>query len=140
MGVHLPGDGALVAINSLTLWEAGSLGLPTPSSISRRFPADDTRSAQRIQTNGSPGQCGWLQDRFGVSWQIVPDALVTLQKSGDPVATGRMFQAMMGMSRLDIAALERAYRGDGGCKPWVAGKGRSWRAPKLICMRSNWQA
>jgi predicted 3-demethylubiquinone-9 3-methyltransferase (glyoxalase superfamily) len=62
-----------------------------------------------LTAGGSPGPCGWLKDRFGVSWQIVPDALVKLQKAGDPVATGRMMTALMKMSRLDIAALERAY-------------------------------
>lgn len=64
-----------------------------------------------LTEGGSPGRCGWLKDRFGVSWQIVPDALVRLQNAGDPVATWRMMGALMKMSKLDIATLERAYEG-----------------------------
>jgi predicted 3-demethylubiquinone-9 3-methyltransferase (glyoxalase superfamily) len=61
---------------------------------------------------GESGPCGWLKDPFGVSWQIVPEALVTLQSSGNAIAAGRMFRAMMAMGKLDIAALEAAFRGE----------------------------
>lgn len=64
-----------------------------------------------LTTGGQPSRCGWLRDRYGVSWQIVPDALVRLQRQNDPAAMGRMMGAMMTMSRLDIAALEAAWRG-----------------------------
>ena len=60
---------------------------------------------------GEEGPCGWLKDRFGLSWQIVPEALtrmLTDQKSGDSQAA---FEAMLKMKKLDIAKLEKAYRG-----------------------------
>ncbi len=65
----------------------------------------DTLSAN----GGEPGPCGWLKDRFGVSWQIVPRAMGALLGGPDPAASGR---AMLGMRKLDIAALERARNGD----------------------------
>ena len=63
---------------------------------------------------GAPGRCAWLTDRFGVSWQIVPTILAQIMTGPDAAAKGRAMQAMMGMTKLDIAALEAAYRGDAG--------------------------
>lgn len=57
-------------------------------------------------------RCGWLKDRYGVSWQIVPEALMALMQDGDAAGNARMRTALYAMRRLDIAALERAYRGD----------------------------
>jgi predicted 3-demethylubiquinone-9 3-methyltransferase (glyoxalase superfamily) len=62
---------------------------------------------------GEEGPCGWLKDRFGLSWQIVPEALMQMlqdHKSGDSQAA---FQAMLQMKKLDVAELQRAYRGSG---------------------------
>ena len=58
---------------------------------------------------GKPNGCGWLDDRFGLSWQIVPTALMELMSDPDPKASGRVAQAMMGMQKIDIAGLRRAY-------------------------------
>lgn len=56
-------------------------------------------------------QCGWLKDKYGVSWQIVPSALARLMSDPDPEKSGRVMQAMLQMKKIDIVALERAYAG-----------------------------
>ena len=58
---------------------------------------------------GRPVQCGWLEDKFGLSWQIVPAILGELMSKGDPVRSGRMMQELMKMNKLIIADLKRAY-------------------------------
>ncbi|HSX29586.1 MAG TPA: VOC family protein [Candidatus Saccharimonadales bacterium] len=55
--------------------------------------------------------CGWLKDKFGVSWQIIPNALEEFMSDPDPAASGRVMQAMLQMKKLDIAALGRAKEG-----------------------------
>lgn len=60
---------------------------------------------------GSESKCGWLKDRFGVSWQIVPEALPRLLTSPDRAAANRAMQAMLAMRKIDIAGLEAAYQG-----------------------------
>jgi predicted 3-demethylubiquinone-9 3-methyltransferase (glyoxalase superfamily) len=62
---------------------------------------------------GSPGPCGWVKDRFGLSWQIVPEEFVAMQKSSDAAAVARAMQAMMTMQKLDLAVLKAAYAGEG---------------------------
>ena len=56
-------------------------------------------------------QCGWLKDRYGLSWQIVPVALMEMMADPDPVKSGRVMQAMLQMKKIDIAGLERAAAG-----------------------------
>jgi predicted 3-demethylubiquinone-9 3-methyltransferase (glyoxalase superfamily) len=60
---------------------------------------------------GSKGPCGWLKDAFGVSWQVVPAQMREWLTSTDTAATDRAFAAIMGMSKLDIAATQRAFAG-----------------------------
>ncbi|RRA99748.1 VOC family protein [Larkinella rosea] len=57
---------------------------------------------------GEPGRCGWLKDKFGVSWQIIPSNLGKLLQDKDPEKAKRKMQAMMKMSKLDMATLEQA--------------------------------
>jgi predicted 3-demethylubiquinone-9 3-methyltransferase (glyoxalase superfamily) len=64
---------------------------------------------EKLSTGGSPGQCGWLKDRYGVSWQVVPAVLPKLLS--DPATAGRVFPALMKMTKLDIRALEAAAAG-----------------------------
>ncbi len=63
----------------------------------------------KLSEGGQKGQCGWLTDRYGVSWQIVPRALLKLLNTSDSAASQRAFAAMMKMTKLDIAAVQRAY-------------------------------
>lgn len=65
---------------------------------------------EKLGAGGAPEaqQCGWLADRFGLSWQIVPDRLVELLTGPDAAAARRVMEAMMQMKKIDIAALERA--------------------------------
>ena len=56
-------------------------------------------------------QCGWLKDRFGLSWQIVPRIMDEMMKDRDPLRVARVTQAFLKMKKFDIGALEEAYRG-----------------------------
>src|SRR5262245_14629872 len=62
----------------------------------------------KLTDGGEEGPCGWLKDRFGVSWQVVPTALPRLLTQPDPETSQRVMRAMMSMRKLDIAELERA--------------------------------
>ncbi len=62
----------------------------------------------KLSEGGKTNQCGWLDDQFGVSWQIVPNILIELLSNPNPAKAGRVMQAMMQMTKIDIAALQRA--------------------------------
>ena len=68
---------------------------------------------ERLSESGDPQaqQCGWLKDKFGLSWQIVPQVLPELLNDPDTEKSQRAFQAMMQMKKLDIAGLQRAFAG-----------------------------
>jgi predicted 3-demethylubiquinone-9 3-methyltransferase (glyoxalase superfamily) len=60
---------------------------------------------------GQESMCGWLKDKFGLSWQIIPPILLKLMNDKDPVKSKRVVDAMMKMRKLDISALQKAYEG-----------------------------
>ncbi|CAE6702267.1 VOC family protein [Paraburkholderia haematera] len=70
----------------------------------------DTYWTKLSEGGGKPWQCGWIQDKFGVSWQIVPDVLGEMVRDPDTAKASRVMRAMMKMVKLDIALLEQAYR------------------------------
>ncbi len=63
----------------------------------------------KLTAGGEEVQCGWLTDKFGVSWQVVPTTLDQLICGSDPAKSGRAMQALMQMKKIDIAVLQRAY-------------------------------
>lgn len=69
---------------------------------------------ERLGAGGDPAaqQCGWLKDKYGLSWQVTPRMMMDLLTGPDPAATRRAFAAMMDMKKLDIAQLQRAAQGE----------------------------
>ena len=98
----------------LTLFHAG----PPPASFNESvslFVSVDTQDEiddlwEKLTANGGePGNCGWLKDRFGLSWQVVPTALGSLLGASDRTRAQQATEAMMQMSKLNIAELQAAY-------------------------------
>jgi predicted 3-demethylubiquinone-9 3-methyltransferase (glyoxalase superfamily) len=73
--------------------------------------AEVDRLWKRLSSGGRKIQCGWLTDKFGITWQIVPDALREMLRDKDAEKSARVMKAMMKMVKLDIKGLERAYAG-----------------------------
>ncbi|MBN8943157.1 MAG: VOC family protein [Rhizobiales bacterium] len=84
-------------------------------AISLKIDCADQAEVDRLWAGLSAGgqieQCGWLRDRYGVAWQIVPTVLSQLLGDPDRAKAGRVMQAMLGMVKLDIAGLKKAYDG-----------------------------
>lgn len=64
---------------------------------------------EKLSAGGEKGQCGWLKDKYGVSWQVVPTIMEKLMTGADPAKANRMMQAMLKMTKLVIAELQQAY-------------------------------
>jgi predicted 3-demethylubiquinone-9 3-methyltransferase (glyoxalase superfamily) len=64
---------------------------------------------EKLSEGGEKGQCGWLKDKYGVSWQIVPTVLGKLMSDSDPEKSKRVMNAMLQMKKLDIKTLKQAY-------------------------------
>jgi predicted 3-demethylubiquinone-9 3-methyltransferase (glyoxalase superfamily) len=67
---------------------------------------------EKLSAGGQPGRCGWLKDKYGLSWQVVPTVLPVLLSDPDAAKAQRTMRAMLKMDKLDIAALEKAHSGD----------------------------
>jgi predicted 3-demethylubiquinone-9 3-methyltransferase (glyoxalase superfamily) len=117
-GPGQPGpDGAVMTI-LFTIEGQSFLGLnggpqfPFTPAISLIVNCDDQAEVdgywERLSEGGAKGPCGWLTDKFGVSWQIVPRALSELLTSGDAELANRVMKAVLAMGKLDIAAIRRA--------------------------------
>jgi len=95
----------------------GNTSLPFNHAVSFKIDCTDQAEVDRLwdallADGGEPVQCGWLRDRFGVSWQVVPTAAMKLFAGPDRDGAKRAMQAMMQMVKLDSAALQRAYDGE----------------------------
>lgn len=66
---------------------------------------------EKLSAGGEPGQCGWLKDRYGVSWQVVPTVLETMLLDTDPQKVSRVIKAFLPMTKFIIKTLEQAYQG-----------------------------
>ena len=95
----------------------GGPQFPHTEAISFQIMCADQEEADhywnRLLEGGEESQCGWLKDRYGLSWQIIPSRLGELLGDPDPERAGRAMQAMMGMRKIDVAGLEKAAAGGG---------------------------
>lgn len=73
--------------------------------------AEVDRYWEKLTDGGEPGQCGWLKDKYGLSWQVVPRVLIEMLQDEDGDKANRVMQAMLQMSKIDVPTLERAYAG-----------------------------
>ena len=94
----------------------GGPGRPFTEAISLFVSVETQEEIDRLwdaltSDGGAPSQCGWLTDRWGLSWQVVPPVLGELLSDPDPQRAGRAMQAMLTMTKLDIAALRAAADG-----------------------------
>ena len=86
-------------------------------AVSLMVPCATQAEVDRLWTaltadGGKAVACGWLKDRFGMAWQIVPARMMEILRAGEPEGRKRAFAAMMTMTKLDLAAIERAYAGE----------------------------
>ena len=82
--------------------------------VSCRTQAEVDYYWKKLSAGGSEGQCGWLKDKFGLSWQIVPTVLGELMSSKDAAKSQRVMEAMLKMVKLDVKKLQQAARGKPG--------------------------
>lgn len=95
----------------------GGPQFPHSEAVSFIIPCEDQSEVDHywdklINDGGSPSQCGWLKDKFGVSWQVVPNEMGKYLGGSDPEGSMRAVQAMLGMTKLVVAELKAAYEGN----------------------------
>jgi predicted 3-demethylubiquinone-9 3-methyltransferase (glyoxalase superfamily) len=94
----------------------GGPQFPFTEAVSFQIDCEDQAEVDRywealVGEGGQPGQCGWLKDRFGVSWQVVPREMGAYVGGPDPAGAKRAMEAMLRMQKLDVAAMRDAYEG-----------------------------
>lgn len=115
-------EGTALTVN-FTLAGRSFIGLnggpefPFTEAISMSIDCDDQAEVDRywdalLADGGQPSVCGWLKDRFGLSWQVIPRQLPQMLQSSDRAAAKRAMEAMLKMVKIDVAELERAYAGE----------------------------
>jgi predicted 3-demethylubiquinone-9 3-methyltransferase (glyoxalase superfamily) len=119
--IHARPEGSVMTVafeiegQSFVALNGGPLFQFTPA-ISFQVSCDDQdeidRYWEKLSEGGEVQRCGWLKDRFGVSWQIIPAELPKLMGDADPANAARAMRAMLAMTKLDIAALRAASRGE----------------------------
>jgi len=95
----------------------GGVAFEYNNCVSFMIDCDDQDEIDRLWSRiladgGSAVECGWIRDKFGVPWQIIPSELARMMADPDPAKAKRVFAAMMTMVKIDIAALRKAYAGD----------------------------
>jgi len=115
-------EGSVLSV-SFTLGGRSFIGLnggpefPFTEAISLSIDCDDQAEVDRywqalLADGGQPSVCGWLKDRFGLSWQVIPRQLPEMLRSDDRAAAKRAMEAMLRMVKIDVAELEHAYAGE----------------------------
>ena len=104
------GDRSFIALN-------GGDEFKFTEAISLSIDCEDQAEIDRywdalIADGGEPSVCGWLKDRFGLSWQVVPRQMIDMFNSSDRAAAKRAFEAMLQMTKIDLAKVEEAYRAE----------------------------
>ena len=80
-------------------------------SVDCKTQAEVDELLEKLSEGGQKNQCGWLKDKFGLSWQVVPSALIKMLQDKDAAKSARVMSAMMQMTKIDIAKLQRAFDG-----------------------------
>ncbi len=96
----------------------GGPQFPFTEAVSFQIDCEDQAEVDRywdalVEGGGEHGQCGWLKDRFGLSWQVVPREMGTYLGGPDPAGAARAMAAMLAMQKLDVARLREAYEAAG---------------------------